>query len=911
MRARGGLLVLLVVCLPAWGGGAILEVGLTQTVEGSFSDIAVDDDGRFYLVDPRRTAVLVLKPGINVPLVEFDLLDTSGRELRDAVSLCILRDGGMAVLDRAGRSVILYGPDGLPRGQFPLGDVQPRAIARDSFDRLVVLGEEGRVLLFGTDGLFLGYLGGGGEDARFFTHPRSLACDDHGNVFVLEGEGGQFTVLNPVGQAKATALARDEGLLFLRDARDVFVDAANFLFVSDAGLDRCLVFSMEGFLGTFGSEGVGEGRFREPVCVASDGNGNVAIADAANRVVQFFEIRELRGESGGALPNWLLPPCAHVFSAVDGEWQAGCRGDTWWAAVSDGALFLAERPGSAPQAEATGEDFRKLSREARVAWGREGLVWVVDPAQGGVWMWPPEAGGPRRVSVPEKSFRPVDLALSPWGDMAVADGREGRIALFDPAGAWSRWLPLPRRSRPLALAFAPDSTAWVGLQSGILLAVDREGTLQRDVRLDRDEFGEPRDLQVDAGGNVVVLGKSSIGVLDPAGASLLALGSRDRGSTRWEDPAALAFGVSDTLWVFEPRQRAMVALGFVHVSTGAIAGAVEPIRDATVWAVREDSRVASVTVTPPSGSFMIADLLPGSYSIDIEGPGLVPLRGLGRASVTRGKIWDVGLWELEVAATVAGRLIPPGGGTEVRLQGEEEWSVLSDESGAFVFNGLSPGSYRLEVDAVGFLPYRSAELAVAAGDSVWVGEVELTSTSAVELRVDAPGAETVWVNLWSSDRGWTTHTGPGDTPLLIDGLEPGEYRLVLCAQGYHPDSSFTSVELAEGERRVLSVVQLTPFPASSGDVTQTVDRGVRAYERADFPSAVSYLQRAVASGQLSYDDQSRALLYLGLAGVALGEENKATSAFREFCLISPGCTLPPEYSSARLEALLEQSRPFQ
>ena len=520
----------------------------------------------------------------------------------------------------------------------------------------------------------------------------------------------------------------------------------------------------------------------------------------------------------------------------------------------------------------------------------------------GLWWAPPASGAPVA-----QDRHPTDVML----DIAVADGRGGRIALFDPAGAWSRWLTLPGRSRPLALAFAPDSTAWVGLQSGNLLAVNRGGSLQRDVRLDVGELGELRDLEVDAGGNVVVLGKSSLAVLDPAGGSLLALGGRDRGSLRWEDAAALAFGVSDTLWVFEPRQRAMAALGFVHVSTGAIAGAVEPVRYATVWAVQENSRVASVTVTPPSGSFMIADLIPGSYAIDIEGPGLVPLRGLGRASVTPGKIWDVGLWELEVAATVAGRLIPPGGGTEVTLRGEEERSVLADESGAFVFNGLSPGTYQLEVDPVGFLPYRRTELVVAAGDSVWVGDVELTSTSAVELRVDAPGAETVWVNVWSSDRGWTTHTGPGDAPLVIDGLEPGAYRLVLSAQGYHPDSTFTSIELAEGERRVLSRVQLTPFPASSGDVTQTVDRGVRAYERADFPSAVSYLQRAVASGQLSYDDHSRALLYLGLAAVALGEEDKATSAFRELCLISPGCTLPPEYSSARLEALLEQSRPFQ
>ncbi len=911
MKACGGLIVLLLVCSPLSAGGTILEVDLLQTVEGSFSDMAVDTAGRFYLVDSRHSAVLVIRPGHSVPLVEFDLLDTAGRPLRQAVSICILSDNGMAVLDRADRKAVLYGEDGLPRSEISLGDAEPQAIARDAFDRLLVLDRDGRVLLFGTDGLFLGVLGASSGDGRFFNSPRSLTCDDHGNVFVLQGEGGQFQVLNPVGQVKTTALSREEGLLFLRDPRDVFVDPAGFLFVADADLDRCLVFSMDGFLGTFGTEGVGEGRFREPVCVASDGRGHVALGDAANEVVQLFMVDRLVAAEGMALQNWLLPPKAEILAKVEDTWQAAGYDGERWAAIADGSLLLADSPGEEPEAEATGDEFRRLSAQSRTAWDGQGSVWTADQRDKSIWLWAPSGGKPHRVSVPDKSFRPVDVALSPWGDVAIADGRECRIGLFDPSGAWSAWLVASARSRPVAVAFAPDTTLWVGLENGTLLALDRGGGIVREIVLDTKAFGRPRDIGVDGGGHLLVLSSSSLTVVDPGGQVLMSVGSRDRGALQWREAVSLAFGAADTLWVFEPRERSMVALGFRHVNTGAIAGSVFPPHRATVWATTGGERVASADVVPPAGSFTIAGLLPGAYSIDVEGPGLIPLRNLGQASVSPGRIWDLGRWELKEAAIVTGRLVPPDAGVSAVLQGEESCTALSGDGGSLLFEGVAPGAYHLQVTRDGFLPYRGDALVLAAGDSVWIGDVVLTNTGAMELDVVAPGAEALWANLWSSEEGWTSHSGPGGEPLLIEDLRPGVYRVVMTAPGFHPDSSLSEVALGEGEVKVLSPLQLTPFPGESGNWSKTVDQGVRAYERADFPSAVSYLERAVASDRLSYEDHARALLYLGLAAVALAEDAKARAAFREMCLVSPGCTLPPEYSSARLEALLEQSRPFQ
>jgi hypothetical protein len=910
MKTAKALVVLLAGCFPLCVGATILEVQLLQTVEGSFSDITVDDAGRFYLLDSQRGTVLVLRPEQGVPLVEFDLLDTGGRVMRGAASICMVADGGMAVLDRGKRKIVLYGSDGLPRGEFPIGDAKPQCMAQDPFERLLVLDEEGRILLFGSDGVFLGVLGAGAGDGMFFTTPRSLACDSQGNVFVLEGEGGQFRALNPLGQAKATPLTREEGLLFLRDPRDVFVDASGFLYVADAEVDRCLVFSMEGFIGTFGSEGVGEGRFREPICVASDGKGNVAIGDAKNGVVQFFNVRGLP-EHGGHLTNWLLPPVAKVSTRTTAGWQSAAWRDGQWAGVVDGRLIVAERPGGVPQAEATGEDFRRLSALARVAWDGTGSVWVVDPERRGVWVWSPPTGRPRLVPVPEKSFRPIDVALSPWGEIAVADNREGRVALFDPAGAWSRWLVPSGTGKPVALAFAPDSTLWVGLRGGTVLGRGRGGGIKREVALGNRLLKRLADIDVDAGGNVLMLGTTSLLVVGTDDQVMLVVGSDKRGALQWRDAASVASGPADTLWVLEPKQDQAVGLGFTNLTTGAIAGLISPSRRATVWAVADGNRVGSADIVPPSATFTIAGLPPGTYSADVEGPGLIPLEGVGSASVVPGRIWDLGLWELTPAATLHGRLVPADDKVEVMLRGEESFSAVTGEQGEFVFGSLPAGSYRIEVQREGYLAFRGEEFSVGVGESLWVGEVEMTSTGTIELDVRAPGAETVWANVWSEGQGWTTHQGSGDDVLAVRDLSPGMYRIVITAEGFRPDSGLGQIRLGPGERKVLSQLELVALPNSSGQWARTVDQGVRAYERADFPSAVSHLEQAVAAEKLSFGDQTRALLYLGLAAVALGEEEKATRTFRELCLIWPGCSLPPEYSSARLENLLEQARPFQ
>ncbi|MHC5111514.1 MAG: DUF4382 domain-containing protein [Planctomycetota bacterium] len=60
---------------------------------------------------------------------------------------------------------------------------------------------------------------------------------------------------------------------------------------------------------------------------------------------------------------------------------------------------------------------------------------------------------------------------------------------------------------------------------------------------------------------------------------------------------------------------------------------------------------------------------------------------------------------------------------------KEVTSTSSEDDGSFVLSGLPTGSYRVVVDANGFLPLELTDVAVTAGESTDVGEVSLTPES--------------------------------------------------------------------------------------------------------------------------------------------------------------------------------------
>jgi tripartite motif-containing protein 71 len=69
----------------------------------------------------------------------------------------------------------------------------------------------------------------------------------------------------------------------------VATDGSGNVYVADSSNDRIQKFDASGaFLTTWGSLGSGNGQFNFPLGVATDGSGNVYVADSGNNRIQKF-----------------------------------------------------------------------------------------------------------------------------------------------------------------------------------------------------------------------------------------------------------------------------------------------------------------------------------------------------------------------------------------------------------------------------------------------------------------------------------------------------------------------------------------------------------------------------------------------------------------------------------------------
>jgi len=72
--------------------------------------------------------------------------------------------------------------------------------------------------------------------------------------------------------------------------RDVAVDSAGKVYITDTGNKRVVIFTADGeYVNQFGSAGMGPGQFDEPVGVAVDRAGLVYVADTWNQRIQVFQ----------------------------------------------------------------------------------------------------------------------------------------------------------------------------------------------------------------------------------------------------------------------------------------------------------------------------------------------------------------------------------------------------------------------------------------------------------------------------------------------------------------------------------------------------------------------------------------------------------------------------------------------
>jgi uncharacterized protein (TIGR03663 family) len=204
-----------------------------------------------------------------------------------------------------------WGQVGTGNGQFN----RPRGIAiGPDGDVYVVDSDNALVQVFRPDGTFVRQWGGhcnlsDGTDCQDpdgsgplapgdgqFQEPWGIAVDKSGRVYVadtwnhrievFESDGTFVTQWGTFGQVPTAEGGED----VFYGPRDVAVDDAGRVFVSDTGNKRIVVFDSTGsYLAQWGGSGATPGSFEEPVGLALDADGNLYVADTWNQRVQVFD----------------------------------------------------------------------------------------------------------------------------------------------------------------------------------------------------------------------------------------------------------------------------------------------------------------------------------------------------------------------------------------------------------------------------------------------------------------------------------------------------------------------------------------------------------------------------------------------------------------------------------------------
>lgn len=317
--------------------------------------------------------------------------------------------------------------------------------------------------------------------ALTFPAPVGLAYDASGNLFVSDMDDQTIWKVDPTNLK--TLVAGASGLAGSTDGQGaaarfnhpggLAVDPAGNLLVADTGNHTIRRIAPDGTVTTVAgspgvpgtADGVGTAaRFDAPSGLAVDGSGGTYIADTQNHTIRFMAadgtVSTYAGTAGvpglvdgtGTAAQFNQPN--GLALAPNGTLYVADYGNSCIRAVAAGAVVtrLAGQVGTPGFADGNGLSTAKFVGPVGIALDATGTLWVSDTLNqairrigtDGTVSTPAGAGGTSGnadgTGTAALFFRPCGIALTPAGNLAVADAGNHLLRTVTPAGVTTTFL---------------------------------------------------------------------------------------------------------------------------------------------------------------------------------------------------------------------------------------------------------------------------------------------------------------------------------------------------------------------------------------------------------------------------------------------------------------------------------------